>query len=77
MDNASAALEELTQMKFDSEIGTTNRTRSAAEQLALAGQAESAIYQARLEFIALVKGDTDATQDAVFDALELVNADGP
>ena len=68
--HASAALEELTQLSFDSEFETTDRTRTAAEQLALAGQSESAIYRARLEFVALVKGDTDATQDAVFDALE-------
>lgn len=70
LQHASAALEELTQMSFDSELETTDRTRTAAEQLALAGQSESAIYRARLEFVALVKGDTDATQDAVFDALE-------
>ena len=73
--HASAALEELTQLSFDSELETTDRTRSAAEQLALAGQAESAIYRARLEFVALVKGDTDATQDAVFEALEQATDD--
>ncbi len=70
IQHATAALEELTRLSFDSELETTDRTRSAAEQLALAGQSESAIYRARLEFVALVKGDTDATQDAVFGALE-------
>ena len=75
IQHASAALEELTQMSFDSELETTDRTRSAAEQLALAGQSESAIYRARLEFVALVKGDTDASQDAVFEALEQAAVD--
>lgn len=73
--HASAALEELTQLSFDGENETTDRTRTAAEQLALAGQSESAIYRARLEFVALVKGDTDATQDAVFDALDGAEGD--
>ncbi|MCI0871801.1 MAG: hypothetical protein J4O07_08290 [Chloroflexi bacterium] len=75
LQHATTALEELTGLSFDSKAGTTVETRTAAEQLALAGQSESAIYRARLEFVALVKGDTDATQDAVFDALEQATDD--
>jgi hypothetical protein len=43
--------------------------RMVAEELAQAGRAESAIYRARLEFVALIKGDEDATVDAIFGAL--------
>ena len=72
LDHASTALETLTLMSFDSDLETTDRIRAAAEQIALASQTESAIYRARLEFVALIKGDSDADQDAVFDALEPV-----
>ena len=71
----SAALEELTQLSFDRELETTDRTRLAAEQLALARRSESAIYRARLEFVALVKGDNNATEDAVYEALEQAAGD--
>lgn len=75
LQHATSALEELTQLGFDAEVDAKNRVRTVAEQLALAGQLESAIYRARLEFVALVKGDSDATQDAVFDALEPLTTD--
>ncbi len=75
LQHATSALEELTQLGFDAEVDAKNRVRTVAEQLALAGQLESGIYRARLEFVALVKGDSDATQDAVFDALEPLTTD--
>jgi hypothetical protein len=74
MQHASDALEMLTQASFDKNVvdNATNNDglRPVAEELAQAGRAESAIYRARLEFIALVKGDEDASAEAVFDALD-------
>ncbi|MDP6666531.1 MAG: hypothetical protein QF357_03935 [Dehalococcoidia bacterium] len=70
LEHASSALEELTRLSFESDLESAARTRPAAEQLALAGQAESAIYRTRLEFVALIKGDADTTPEAVFEALE-------
>jgi hypothetical protein len=74
MQHAGAALELLTQASFDKNLVENaienDGLRPVAEELAQAGQAESAIYRARLEFVALVKGDEDASVEAVFDALD-------
>ena len=77
LHHAGAGLEELTQMSFDEEIDMSTRGRAVAEELARVGQSESAIYRARLEFVALVKGDADATVEAVFDALATADLDDP
>jgi hypothetical protein len=74
LSHADAALEQLTSMTFGEAISSGNGERSVAEHLAKVGNAESAIYRARLEFVAVVNGDEEATVDAIFDALEL---DGP
>jgi len=77
IQRAENALEELTQISFDEDSQVNLGSRTIAEQLASVGQSESAIYRARLEFVALIKGDADATVDAVFDALEGADADEP
>ncbi|MEE8047053.1 MAG: hypothetical protein V3T49_09435, partial [Dehalococcoidia bacterium] len=70
LQRAEVALELLTQWSFDGNANISGNSRSVAEELAHVGRAEAAIYRARLEFVALVKGDTDASQEAAFDALE-------
>lgn len=74
LSHADAALEQLTSMTFGEDVDPGTGERSVAEDLAKVGNAESAIYRARLEFIAVVNGDSEATVEAIFDALEL---DGP
>ncbi|GEM_PF-2470431 len=70
LQSAEEALEELTSLSFSPDVEVPGRFRMVAEKIAHVAESVSAIYRARLEFIALVKGDTDATQDAVFEALE-------
>ena len=75
LQHAGAALESLTRTSFEKNLDQSLGLRMVAEELAQAGRAESAIYRARLEFVALIKGDEDATVDAIFDALDNRDSD--
>jgi hypothetical protein len=75
LQSAETALEELTSLSFNTDVEVPGRFRLVAEKIADVGRTESAIYRSRLEFIALVKGDDDATQEAVFEALEQLGED--
>lgn len=69
---AEIALEKLTDLTFSScatDVVSATDQRSVAERLAIVGQIETSIYQARLELIAVANGDPEATTEAIFDAL--------
>jgi hypothetical protein len=71
LQHADSALENLTLLSFEDGADPVGVTRSVAEDLAKTGRSESAIYRARLEFIAVVNGDSDATVEAIFAALDI------
>ena len=75
LSHVDAALENLTAMTFGEASNSGVAARSVSEHLAKVGHAESAIYRARLEFIAVVNGDSEASVEAVFDALEIERED--
>ena len=71
LNHADTALENLTSLAFGGdEMDSTAMVRSIAENLAQVGHSKSSIYRARLEFIAVANGDSDATAEAIFEALE-------
>lgn len=70
LQHSGAALESLTRTSFEKNLDHSLGLCEVAEELAQARLAESAIYRARLEFVALVKGDEDATAEAIFEALD-------
>lgn len=74
LSHSDAALENLTAMTYGEAGDSGAAARSISENLAQTGRAESATYRARLEFIAVVNGDPEASVEAVFDSLELENS---
>ncbi|MBT4143502.1 MAG: hypothetical protein HOE50_10225 [Chloroflexi bacterium] len=73
LSHADTALESLTAMTYGEAGDSGVAARSVSEDLAQVGRTESAIYRARLEFIAVVNGDSEASVEAVFDSLEFNN----